>query len=143
MALHNKNNKTLLPLLVINYLRNSLFVRFFWGLMGLYLLNISVDSADVTIDYFPEDLSINDQESIIEIVIEKILGFDNLIEEHDDNDTEDFNKKKQVKIDFLVFFVSENKLSQNHFIKKTKGFPEYLHCIKNGFTFNDIPPPKI
>lgn len=127
----------------MNYLRNSFFVRFFWGFIGLYLLNISVDSTDITSIYIPEDLSVNDQESIIEIVIEKVLGFENLIEEHDDNDTKDLNKKKNIKIDFLVYFISVNKLSQNYFIKKTKGFPEYLHRIKNGFTFKDIPPPKI
>ena len=49
--------------------------------MGIYLLNISVDTKDPHPEYIPEDLSINDQESIVEIVVEKILGFENAIQE--------------------------------------------------------------
>ena len=78
--------------------------------MGLYLLNNSVDTADPNPEHIPEDLSINDQESIVEIIIEKVLGFENAIEEYDDNDTEDHNKKKNVKIDLSVH---ETKTKEN------------------------------
>lgn len=56
--------------------------------MCLYLLNGSVDSPDMSPDYIPEDLSYNDQESILEIILEKVLGFDNMIAEYDERDTE-------------------------------------------------------
>ena len=59
---------------MLSQIRNSVFTKILWGLMGLYLLNISVDTADPNPEHIPEDLSINDQESIVEIVVEKILG---------------------------------------------------------------------
>lgn len=70
--------------------------------MGLYLLNISVDNTDMTPSYKAEDLSINDQESIVEIVVEQILGFEDAIDEHDDADCEDGSRKNLGKIDFVA-----------------------------------------
>ncbi|WP_239970595.1 hypothetical protein [Confluentibacter citreus] len=84
-------------------------VRFLWGFMGLYFLNISVDTVDVYPNYIPEDLSFNDQESIVEIIVEQVLGFENAIEEHDDPDTEDHTKKSNFKIDFIPLNASEGK----------------------------------
>ncbi|WP_409683133.1 hypothetical protein [Flavobacterium sp.] len=70
--------------------------------MAAYILNISVDAPDV-VSYKAEDLSFNDQESIVEIVIEKILNYDNLIQEMDDNDNnEQSSTKKNFHLDFFV-----------------------------------------
>src|SRR5690606_39464798 len=87
---------------LISRIKNSVFIKVFWGLMGLYLLNISVDPADPNPDHIPEDLSFNDQESIVEIIVEKILGFENAFKEYDDQDSEDHNKKNNIKIDLTV-----------------------------------------
>ncbi|TDD73778.1 hypothetical protein [Flavobacterium caseinilyticum] len=72
---------------MIKAARNTLLIRYFWGFMSLYFLNCCVDSADVQPNYVPENLTYNDQESIIEIIVEKLLGYDNAIAEYDDNDT--------------------------------------------------------
>lgn len=69
--------------------------------MGLYFLNTSVDTIDPNPEYIPEDLSINEQESVVEILLEKVLGFENAIVEYDDHDTEEHTKKKTTNIDFL------------------------------------------
>jgi hypothetical protein len=45
------------------------------GIIGLYLFNISVETEDHHPERIPKDLSINDQEGIIEIVFEKVLDF--------------------------------------------------------------------
>ena len=74
---------------MINTARNTLLVRYFWGFMSLYFLNCCVDSADVQSNYLPENLTYNDQESVIEIIVEKLLVYDNAIAEYDDNDTND------------------------------------------------------
>ena len=65
--------------------------------MGLYLLNISVDPADLNPDHIPEDLSFNEQESIVEIIVEKILGYEDAITEYATQDNEDNNKKHKDK----------------------------------------------
>lgn len=110
--------------------------------MGLYLLNISVDSPDPNPEYIPEDLSINDQESIIEVVVEKILGFEDALEEYDDHDSEDHNKKKLVEI--VVFaqqiIVSITKESIIETIKEQ--FTDYNPYLTSGFQKLDTPPPK-
>lgn len=128
---------------MLSQIRNSVFTKIIWGLIGLHLLNISVDSADPNPEHIPEDLSINDQESIIEIVLEKVLGYEDAIKEYDDHDTEDHNKNTNVKIDLTTHFSIDNNLNHS-FIEKTKhNFPDYNTYLRNGFQKLDIPPPKI
>lgn len=111
-------------------LRNSSFTRVFWAFIALYLLNISADTRDSSLSHLPEDLSINDQESIIEIFVEKVLGYKNEIKEYDDPDNGDYNKKKSSKIDLsicclasylMVHYLPTNKrycfISSNRLIK--------------------------
>lgn len=111
--------------------------------MGLYLLNISVDTADPNPEHTPEDLSINDQESIVEIVLEKVLGYEDAIKEYDDHDTADHNKKSHVKIDLTTHSIVDNPLNQSTIETTRYKFPDYKTYIKKGFQKLDIPPPKI
>ena len=128
---------------MISQIRNSVFTKILWGLMGLYLLNISVDTADPNPEHIPEDISINDQESIIEIVVEKILGYENAIEEYDDNDTEEHNKNTNVKIDLTNHYTTEIDLHKESRITIRQNFPDLNTFLANGFQKLDIPPPKI
>lgn len=107
------------------------------------MLNISVDTADPKPEHIPEDLTFNDQESIIEIVVEKILGYEDAIKEYDDNDMEDHTSKTPVKIDLIAnnnFNLDIPLFSANLGQKKFTGPPSYL---TTGFHKLDIPPPKI
>jgi hypothetical protein len=60
--------------------------------MALWLFNLSVDPPDnigseiVVMGHLTEDLSINDMETISEIVLEKILGFEEAVPEGDEED---------------------------------------------------------
>ncbi len=128
---------------MLSQIRNSVFTKIFWGLMGLYLLNISVDTADLNPEHIPEDLSINDQESILEIVVEKILGYENAIEEYDDHDTEDHNKKTNVKIDLTNHYIAEIVFNKEFIITTRQNFPDCNTFLANGFKKLDTPPPKI
>ncbi len=111
--------------------------------MGLYLLNISVDTADPNPEHIPEDLSFNDQESIIEIVLEKVLGFENIIEEYDDYDTEDHNQKNHLKIDLIAQSQVGTNANQLYFEKANQNLYCYQDRLTNGFQRLDTPPPKI
>lgn len=111
--------------------------------MALYMLNISVDSADPNPNHIPEDLTFNDQESIIEIVLEKILGYEDAIKEYDDTDMEDHTGKTPVKIDLIAnnnFNININLFSA--YSKKGK-FTDCKIYLTNGFKKLDDPPPKI
>ncbi len=108
--------------------------------MALYFFNISVDAPDQLPSHFPEDLSFNDQESIIELVVEKLLGFDNAIAECDDNDAEEHNNQGGEKIN--LFFTFDKSGSQPIFGAKKKRHPDFERFLTNGFHQLDIPPPK-
>lgn len=78
----------------------TLLLRYTSLFMALYLLNCSVDAPDVS---HRENLKINEQESIVELVIEKGLGFDNAIAEYDDSDSEnETSLKKSFSVDWYV-----------------------------------------
>ncbi|MCC4227630.1 hypothetical protein [Zunongwangia profunda] len=81
--------------------RNNKILHYFSLFIGLVILNISVDSPDIN-KKWPEDLSLNDQESIVEIVLEKIMGFENAIPEYEDSDNESHLIKKHFSVDLYV-----------------------------------------
>ena len=111
--------------------------------MGFYLLNISVDTADPNPEHIPEDLTINDQESIVEIIVEQVIGYEDAITEYDDHDSEDHNKKTNVKIDIITLHTVDSNIKQS-FTETTKPkFPDYKAYLTNGFQKLDTPPPKI
>lgn len=128
---------------MITQIGNSVFARILWGLMGLYLFNISVDSADFNPNYIPEDLSFNDQESIIEIVIEKILGFEDAIKEADDCDADDHCSKKSGKIDIFPIKNHSSKIAKSSLQRDRQKFPCHNSYLTSGFQQLDSPPPKI
>ncbi|ALJ03648.1 hypothetical protein APS56_00125 [Pseudalgibacter alginicilyticus] len=128
---------------MLSKIKNSIFIKCLWGLIGLHLLNISVDSKDPNPEHIPEDLSFNDQESIIEIVVEKVLGFEDAIKEYDDHDTEDHNKKTNVKIDLTTHSIVANTLNPLIFETARHKFPNYKAHLTTGFNKLNLPPPKI
>lgn len=128
---------------MVSRIRNSIVTRFLCGLLALYLLNISVDTADKNAEYIAEDLSLNDQESIVELIIEKVLGIEDAIKEYDDLDTEDHNKKKTVKIDSLFHNYSNHNDSNKSLNDRRKEYPGFNARLVTGFEEIDSPPPKI
>ncbi|MDG4715339.1 hypothetical protein [Winogradskyella marincola] len=128
---------------MLSRIRNSVFTKILWGIIGLYLLNISIDPADPNPEHIPEDLTFNDQESIIEIVLEKVLGYEDAIKEYDDYDTEDHNTKTNVKIDLATHYIVNNNLNQSFVEIKKHKFPEHKINLTKGFQKLDIPPPKV
>ena len=110
-------------------------------MLGIYFLNISVDISEPA--SIPEDLSFNDQESIVEIVVEKILGFENAFEEYDDHDTEDHNTNSQVQIDLVVPFLNNPQTTYLMVGTKKKQLLDFDPLLRSGFPKIDTPPPKV
>jgi hypothetical protein len=111
--------------------------------MSIYLLNLSVDTSDAIPNHFPEDLTINDQESIIEIIAEQILGFENAIKEYDDIDNEEHNKKTSIKLEIFDQKPVNYSIRQP-FIKESKQkFNTQRSHLTHGFKQLETPPPKV
>ena len=73
----------------MNFIRTHIISKIITALFALHILNISVDAPDRYPDWVKEDLSINDMESISEIICEKILHINNAFPEFDDHDNND------------------------------------------------------
>lgn len=88
---------------MLHSIRNRKGLRLFCAFMALYLLNCSVDTSDIKPNYIPENLTINDQETFIEIIVEKVFGFENAIPETEDSDSENnIILKKTVTVDLFI-----------------------------------------
>lgn len=94
-------------------IRKKKILRLFCAFMALYLLNCSVDTSDITPKYIPENLSFNDQETIVEIIVEKVLGFENAIPENEDSDSENqLVFKKTISVAFYILPDFDTKIKE-------------------------------
>jgi len=110
--------------------------------MGLYMLNISVDVPNYVLNHSQPITAFNLQESIIEIVVEKVLGFDNAIPETQDSDSD---SKSRIKPSFKIdVYLSLFALSFSNF-KETVKNNNYNHyripLIAELFSEVTSPPP--
>ena len=93
---------------MIRLINRTSFGKFLWIFMAFYFLNCSVDAPDVQIFSQQENLKFNDQESIVELLVEKVLGFENAISEQDDvENTSQKSMKKSISLDFFVFHLND------------------------------------
>ena len=94
-------------MVLLTRVRQSYFAPYLWLALSLVIFNLSIDIPDPHSDAVSEDLTVNDIESISELVIEKLLGFENAFVEYDDHDLEDeggFCKKVDFKFYQQLFF---------------------------------------
>jgi hypothetical protein len=70
-------------------------------LFAVHLFNFSIDPRDRQANFIPEDLSINEIESITEFLAEVLFCIDNAFAERDEPDTEDGGSLDFSKV-FLV-----------------------------------------
>jgi hypothetical protein len=110
--------------------------------MALQLLNISVDSPDPYPTHIPENLAINDQESMLEIVIEQFMGYDNAIEEYDDNDMENNSKRTSASIELFSSYAMYTALAQLPPRAIKTSFPQLTAHKISGYHRITTPPPE-
>ena len=128
---------------MVRRLRNSSFISLFHGFMAFYLLNICVDLPDALPSDVPEDLSYNDQESIIEIILEKVLGYEDAIPEHEDNDPDQKTTlKSKIAIDNFVLPFFKSKFNNQLNKGKKPNHSIYLSYIPSHYPEIPLPPPE-
>ncbi|WP_192823561.1 hypothetical protein [Rufibacter sp. LB8] len=128
---------------MFSFLRNSIIKKVLWGLMSLYLLNISVDANDPQPNHLPEVLTFNDQESILELVAEQLLGFENVFEEYDDHDPDDNHSKSPVKLLWVAHTVETVGIMPWAPYDRPQNFPSFTACVTAGFQTLVTPPPQV
>lgn len=111
--------------------------------MAVYFLNISVDYQDIKGNDDIKQTPFNEQESIIELVVEKALGFENAISEHETDDKEENNTfKKGFSLD--KFILSNSFTLKGNFTLASKKTKSYHKCnyYKTSLAIHS-PPPEI
>jgi hypothetical protein len=81
-------------------IRESNLLRILWFVIAVHLLNCSVDTPDPGPFNVAEDLSINDQESVVEVILEQFLNIEDAVSEFDEPGDEN-----------EAFFASKSSLS--------------------------------
>ena len=128
---------------MLRKLRYSGFTSFLYGLMAFYMLNICIDAPDALPNDIPEDLSFNDQESLIELFLEKVLGYEDAIPEHDDSDpSQDTTIKSNLAVDHFVLPFSKSKFSDQYGKGKNHHGSIYLLCFPTHYPEIHLPPPE-
>lgn len=123
-------------------IRQSKPIKLLWLFVTFLLFNYSIDIPDSRTDNFSEDLSINDIESFTELVLEKIVGIENAVPEHDDDDSDgqSLNLKKIDLLHFTHAFINEKQTIVSTTPKKKK--IEKRCTLQNNFIVSQEKPPQ-
>lgn len=125
----------------MKFFRNNIISRVFCFLMALHIMNLSVDTKDAAPDYIAEDLSINDQESVVELVLEKVMGIENAIQEQDEPDQDDGGALDFKKVDLISQSVNKLFLERKLFFEYNKLKTNYLVPFHQSPSFDVFSPP--
>ena len=126
-------------------IRDNICTTFFTLILGVYLFNISIDVADSSENYLVRNSEYNEQESIVELIVEKVLGFENAISERDDTDSEDQEgtAKYNLKIEYITHCANPAFNAEFTFKPAKKLFTGSVGYLNNGYIRLSTPPPKI
>lgn len=126
----------------MNLRKHNRFLNHFWFFMAVYFLNISIDYNDIKADYDLKTISFNEQESIIELLIEKALGFENAILENESEESEQDSFKKNFSLDkFILSNPFEIKNNLLLVLEKEKNHHK-CDCYKTTLEIHSPPPKK-
>jgi hypothetical protein len=84
-------------------LRDNSSIKYLWLFLVFLIFNYSIDVPDYYGDQVTEDLTYNDIESISEFVLEIVVGIENAVPEHDEDDPDE-NSGFTKKIDIPYFY---------------------------------------
>jgi len=77
----------------MHHLRNSKACPWLVSLLAAVIFNLSIDPPDRESPGMPEDLSVNEIESFVELVAEQWLAIEDFLPEHNESDDSGFAKK--------------------------------------------------
>lgn len=123
-------------------IRHSGILKFFWISLTFLIFNYSIDVPDFYGDDIAEDLSFNDIESVSELFLEVVLGIENAVPEHDEDDQDDksgFSKK--IDIPILQSILIEEK-SHVTVIQTENDFSHFQFLFENAYLSGQIKPPQ-
>lgn len=118
--------------------KNIRFQKALWLFMACYFINSFVDAPNVVGNTVAP---YNEQESIIELVIEKVFNFGDVIAETNDTDNQEQTSLKKLKLE-VYFSALKLMFLQPLFNFNTKTFSYSSSCVENPFYTIFSPPPE-
>lgn len=85
------------------WIRSSGLIKWLAGSLAALVLNLSVDAPSYSSVDQQSQLPVNEQESIVELVLEQVMGIEDAIPESDDPPQNDVMKKSGFKVDMRMF----------------------------------------
>ena len=117
-------------------------LKYFWIFLAILLFNYSIDIPDLHSDEITEDLSTNDIESVSELFLEVVLGIENAVPEHDEDDSDDksgFSKKIDIPI-FQRILIEEKAFVCA--VQSEHNFSHFQFFFENPYLSGQIKPPQ-
>lgn len=126
----------------MKFIREHIIFRCLWFVLALHILNCSVDTPDPQPYSVPEDLSYNDMESVVEILLEQVLDINNAITEHDENDTDQGSGGLTIKkgVDFS-YYERNFTVSFSNTVRTICKHFNYTDSFASQFHLELTPPP--
>lgn len=131
---------------MLTKLRKHIILRLFCGLLSLHIFNCSVDMPDAAPQNVAENLSYNDMESFVELLLEYVLGFENAVSEYDDADNED-GTSFEIKNSLDIFTLPNFQISAVIFSPTSSPNNDFISSYKDAcdqfFYTPNSPPPQV
>lgn len=121
-------------------IRNSFWSKVLWGFLAAYLFNISIDTVEPTTSLSPSEINL--QESFVEVLLEKVLGFEDAIAEYAEHENEDHNYKKQYRSELIFISRINFALVAPDEIVEHRLLASYKARLTHGHSETDSPPPE-
>lgn len=128
----------------MQFIRRHIIFKYFWLLMTALFINTSVDPIDPNGDWVAEDLSVNEMETIIEIVAEQILDIEDCFKETNDDDPDSSTAVKVLKdvSHYIPVKIPTPKLGS--VLADALPIPDYFKRFNSQFISEiNAPPPKL
>lgn len=120
--------------------KNIRIQKALWLFMACYFINSIVDAPNLNL--YTSAVYFNEQETIIELVVEKIMDFGDVIPETNNTDNQEQTSLKKLKLE-VYFPTSKLVFLQPLYNCNTKTFCHSDSFIENPFHSIFSPPPEL
>ena len=120
--------------------KNIRIQKVLWLFMACYFINSIVDAPNLNL--YTSAVYFNEQETIIELVVEKVMDFGDVIPETNDTDNQEQTSLKKLKLD-VYFPTLKLVFLQPLYNFNTKTFCHSDSFVENPFHSIFSPPPEM
>lgn len=123
--------------------RSSFLLKLFWFCYSLHLLNFSIDTSALLKENQTAEFGYNYQESIVEFLVETVIGEEDFFEELNQGTEDDSERNKPFKPILFISYPSHPTIVANSPFDKRSVLDYFAFQFNSIITGVDSPPPEI